>query len=317
MENQTTSLPAPSPTAYDDAFRTMLNDCSALIIPVVNLYFNENYTGNEKIIFSKNEHYLAHSDSTEDKRITDSSFIIVRADKTQKRYHIECEEQLNGSILVRIFEYDAQIALDDRTIDGAELTVSFPHSAVMALRYAEKSPDTMKINVVTPGGQTSYTVPIIKVQQYSLDELFDKKLLFFLPFYIFSHEKELPECDVDEAKLEQLKATYRNIRSRLDDLQQAGEIDDFVKNAICSMSNHVMALIAQKYENVRKGVEPIMGGKIIEYEAKTILNKGRDEGKVEIVLEMLKEKQPLDFISRVSKYSKEKIAEIGRLHGVL
>jgi hypothetical protein len=38
---------------------------------------------------------------------------------------------------------------------------------------------------------------------------------------------------------------------------------------------------------------------------------------MEIVLEMLKEKQPLDLISRVSKYSKEKIAEIGRLHGVL
>ena len=112
MENQTTSLPAPSPTAYDDAFRTMLNDCSALIIPVVNLYFNENYTGNEEITFSKNEHYLAHSDSTEDKLVTDSSFIITRADKTKKRYHIECEEQLNSSILVRIFEYDAQIALD-------------------------------------------------------------------------------------------------------------------------------------------------------------------------------------------------------------
>jgi predicted transposase YdaD len=45
--------------------------------------------------------------------------------------------------------------------------------------------------------------------------------------------------------------------------------------------------------------------------------EGRAEGKAEIVLEMLKENQPLDFISRVSKYSKEKIAEIGRLHGVL
>ena len=31
----------------------------------------------------------------------------------------------------------------------------------------------------------------IKVQQYSLDELFEKKLLFFLPFFIFNHEKEL------------------------------------------------------------------------------------------------------------------------------
>ena len=247
MENQKISLPPPSPTAYDDAFRTMLNDCSALIIPVVNLYFNENYTGNEKITFSKNEHYLAHNDSTEDKRVTDSSFVITRADKTKKRYHIECEEQLNGSILVRIFEYDAQIALDDRTIDGAELTVSFPHSAVMALRYAEKSPDTMKINVVTPGGQTSYTVPIIKVQQYTLGELFEKRLLFFLPFYIFSHEKELAECDTDEEKLEQLKDVYKGIRMRLDELQRAGEIDGFMKKAIYTMNfSHSSLSVASK-----------------------------------------------------------------------
>ena len=207
----------------------MLNDCTGLIIPVVNLYFNETYTGNEKITFGKNEHYLAHSDNTEDKRVTDSSFIITRADKTSKKYHIECEEQLDGSILVRMFEYDAQIALDDHTIDGAGLTASFPHSGVLALRYAKSAKDTMKITVVTPGGQVSYTVPIIKVQQYSLNELFEKKLLFFLPFYIFSHEKELPECESDETKLEQLKDIYRGIRTRLDELQKAGEIDAFKK----------------------------------------------------------------------------------------
>jgi hypothetical protein len=332
MENQKISLPPPSPTAYDDAFRTMLNDCSALIIPVVNLYFNENYTGNEEIIFSKNEHYLAHSDSTEDKRVTDSSFVITRADKTKKRYHIECEEQLNGAILVRIFEYDAQIALDDRTIDEAELTVSFPHSAVMALRYAEKSPGTMKINVVTPGGQTSYTVPIIKVQQYSLEELFEQKLLFFLPFYIFSHEKELPECDSDETKLEQLKDVYKGIRTRLDDLQQAGEIDGFMKKAIYAMINHVMALIAQKYENVRKGVEPIMGGKIIEYEAKDILNKGiekglekgRDEERQKAVTEteerakdMIRDRMDLSLVEKYTHLSLPRIKELAHGLGML
>jgi len=177
-----------------------------------------------------------------------------------------------------MFEYDAQIALDDHTIYGAGLTVSFPHSGVLALRYAKSAKDTMKITVVTPGGQVSYTVPIIKVQQYSLNELFEKKLLFFLPFYIFSHEKELPECESDETKLEQLKDIYRGIRSRLDELQKTGEIDVFKKNSICSVSNHVMALIAQKYQKVRGGVEPIMGGKIIEYEAKTILNKGIEQG---------------------------------------
>ena len=47
------------------------------------------------------------------------------------------------------------------------------------------------------------------------------------------------------------------------------------------------------------------------------IEQGIDKGKTEIILEMLKEKQPLDFIARVSKYSKEKIAEIGRLNGIL
>ena len=34
-----------SKTAYDDAFRTFLNDCSELIIPVVNEVFGEHYSG--------------------------------------------------------------------------------------------------------------------------------------------------------------------------------------------------------------------------------------------------------------------------------
>ena len=333
MENQKISLPPPSPTAYDDAFRTMLNDCRELIIPLVNLYFNETYTGNEEITFSKNEHYLTHSDSTEDKRVTDSNFIITRADNTSKRYHIECEEQLDGSILVRMFEYDAQIALDDHTIEGAELTVSFPHSAVLALRCANRASDTMKITVVTPGGQVSYTVPIIKIQKYSLDELFEKKLLFFLPFYIFNHEKELPECDADEAKLERLKDIYKRIRTKLDELQKSGEIDVFKKNSICAMSNHVMALIAQKYQNVRKGVEPIMGGKIIEYEAKTIRNtalkegieKGIEKGRLESAISTLnryiRRKLPIDAqvladIAEDNKLTVDKVRTIAKDNGI-
>ena len=31
----------PSTTAYDDSFRTLLNDCRELIIPVVNEVFGE------------------------------------------------------------------------------------------------------------------------------------------------------------------------------------------------------------------------------------------------------------------------------------
>ena len=55
----------------------------------------------------------------------------------------------------------------------------------------------------------------------------------------------------------------------------------------------------------------------IEKGIKKGIKKGIEKGKSEMILEMLKEKQPIDFIARISKYSKEKIAEIGRLHGLL
>jgi len=46
------------------------------------------------------------------------------------------------------------------------------------------------------------------------------------------------------------------------------------------------------------------------------IDKGQEEGKSSMVLELLKAKQPLSLISQVSKYSVERIAEIGRLNGI-
>lgn len=39
--------------------------------------------------------------------------------------------------------------------------------------------------------------------------------------------------------------------------------------------------LSDKYQNVKKGVDAVMGGQVLEYEAKTILNKGKAEGKAE------------------------------------
>ncbi len=76
-------------TPYDDVFRTLLNDCSSLIIPLINEVFKENYTGREKIIFSPNEHFLNRQSGNEDECITDTSFRIQG--KETKKYHLECQ----------------------------------------------------------------------------------------------------------------------------------------------------------------------------------------------------------------------------------
>ena len=56
---------------YDGAFRTMLNDCRKLIIPIINEIFGETYTGEEEIRFFPNEHFIDQQNEADKERITD------------------------------------------------------------------------------------------------------------------------------------------------------------------------------------------------------------------------------------------------------
>lgn len=274
-----------SNTPYDDVFRTLLNDCSPLILPLINEVFGEHYTGREKIVFSPNEHFLNRQDGEEEERITDNSFKVLGA--IPKKYHWECQCSPDNSMLVRFFEYDTQIALDEGEIVENVLTVTFPHSAVLFLRHTLSTPNTMTIKINTPGGDISYDIQVMKVGMYSLDEIFDKNLLFLIPFYIFSHESRFKEYAEHEEKLSALKAEYEKIKNRLEELAKNGMIDEYTRCTITDMSNKVLEHIAKNYKSVREGVKSVMGGKILDYEAKDILNRGKQEGKQEGRLELL------------------------------
>ena len=299
---------------YDGAFRTILNDCRKLIIPVINEIFHEHYTGEEEIRFFPNEHFLDQQDVADKERITDTNFQIIGI--TAKKYHLECESSLpDGRITIRLFEYDAQIALDEGEVTEETLTVTFPNTAVMYLRAYKKTPDKMKYVIITPGGTVQYDVPIMKVQSYSLDEIFEKRLLMLIPFYIFSHEKSFSEYNNNEDKLEELKAEYQIILERLDDLEKQGIIGAFDKRTIIDLSSDVINEIARKYENVQKGIGAMMRGPLIQTEARTILNRGISQGisetKKETALRMLKMGKLT--VEEIAEYSALSVAEVEQL----
>ena len=85
---------------------------------------------------------------------------------------MECQSTADNSMLVRFFEYDTQIALDDGEIKENVLTVTLPHSAVLFLRHTTSTPDMMKIRMVTPGGTVEFDIRVMKSQQYTLEEIF-------------------------------------------------------------------------------------------------------------------------------------------------
>ena len=291
---------------YDGAFRTILNDCRKLVIPVINEIFHENYTGNEKIEFFPNEHFIDQQDEADKKRITDTNFRITGTET--KKYHLECESSYpDGKITIRLFEYDAQIALDEGDVTEETLTITFPNTAVLYLRTRKKTPDKMKYVIVTPGGTVQYDIPVMKVQSYSLDDIFKKRLLMLIPFYIFSHENSLQEYNDNSQKLANLKSEYKKILEKLDNLEKQRIIGAFDKRTIIELSNDVVKEIAQKYKNVQKGIGDIMGGALIETEARKLKN----EAAKETALRMIKDGElPND---KIAKYSGLTVAEVENL----
>ncbi|HIY64039.1 MAG TPA: hypothetical protein H9730_11390 [Candidatus Mediterraneibacter stercoripullorum] len=264
-------------TPYDDVFRTLLNDCTDLIIPVINDTFGKNYVmGKDKPILEENEMFLTGKSGDQERTITDSH-IMIRGE----HFHIECQSVPDGSMVVRMFEYDIQIGMLHAEVDQETYTVEFPNSAVLYLRSVSKTPDRLRITLKVPGSSCAYDVPIIKAKQYSIDEIFRKELYFLIPFHIFCYEASFKQCEEDSTKLAQLAGIFTDIRKRLEVLTEKGVIDEYYQKTILTMSEKVINNIAAKYQKTAERIGDIMGGKILEYEAKTILNQGRKEGREE------------------------------------
>ena len=309
-------------TPYDDVFRTLLTDCTELMIPVVNEIFHTKYTGKETICLLQNEHFIRMPDGSEQERITDSSFEIISeetapiAQGQKKRYHIECQSTEDGSMIVRMFEYDTQLALENREFISNILTVQFPDSAIVSLRHTKNTPEEMIVKVLTPGGRVSYTVPVLKVKRYTIHELFAKKLFFLIPFHIFAYEKNFKELEENKKKLKQLEAEYASIRERLEIACQMGDLNRYAKAAILDMSRKVIEHIAVKYKNVAKGVSRTMGGKVLNYEAKDILNRGRREGeeytKIQIATKLLNMGNDIKSVAEIAELPQETVEKLAQ-----
>ena len=63
--------------------------------------------------------------------------------------------------------------------------------------------------------------------------------------------------------------------------EKDGAISYFSYLAIRDMTNKVAGNLAGKYDKVKKGLGDLMGGQVLDFEAKRIRDEGRREGKLE------------------------------------
>lgn len=260
-------------TPFDDVFRTLLEKCSKLIIPVINEVFGTDYSMEEDVTLLSDVHFVLDEDGEDRKRITDSCIQIRR-----KMYHIECESNPDSSIAIRMIEYDFHIALSQAECGTYEYVLTFPESAVLMLRHTKSTPDRLNIKIVLPDkSEAMYSIPTVKVQNYTKEELFDRDLLFFIPYYILKFEKELDEINKEEEKLQWLRSEYGDIYERLCKLDLHKKVGPNYLYDLIKLTTKLTEYVARDAENVKKEVI-IMGGQVIDTGSDAILEKGISMG---------------------------------------
>ena len=281
---------------YDTTFRTLVYKCSSLVLPLLNETFSEHYTGDEQIVFDQNEQMIEVpeeaikkeseekskcSDAKSDKykeRITDTNFTVFAGNN--KNYHLECESKpYSTNMLIRLYEYDTQLALRNSTTEGNTIRVKYPNTAVLYLRNISTIPDEMKMIIeVSEGTEAVRNVNVIKMKNYTAEEIIQKKLFILIPFYLFNYEKQFQECNHDPEKLEVILKDLRYLEKELNNLVNQGDLDAYHQDVIDKCTKLVSDQLAKNYDNVRKGVEDIMVGPIFDFPSTRMYEEGQKKG---------------------------------------
>ena len=293
-------------TIFDDVFRTIAQKMPYLLIPLINEVFQTNYSEDIHFQQLRNEHYEKLG-----KIITDS--ILQIEDHT---YHLECQSSLDGRMVIRMFEYDFSIALELAQKNNETFEIEFPQSCVLYIRnHRERSlPDYHEAIVrFADGQQILYRVPILRAQNYTVDSIFEKRLLILLPYHILRYESFLKNSGTNSKKLEQLLTDYQKISDALekctDDKKSTLYID-----MIALIEEIADYIIPKDNEKVRERLGDIMGGKILKLESERLRElgeaKGRAEGRIQGQAEGRKTER-IEAIQNMIKYdvSKEKILQ--------
>jgi uncharacterized protein YaaQ len=242
---------------YDNIFKTLSEKNPKLLIPVINAIFSTKYDTTENLDLLSGEHHLLTNADLQDvtEIITDSCIRIKN-----KLYHIECQSNPDGSMIIRMVEYDFYIALENAKPIEDLYEMEFPQSAVLYLRHNSNTPDSMKMRIKFPNGENvMYEVPVIKTQEFSVDDILNKQLFFFVPYYILKYEKIIDTVDKD-----QLIKEYQKLYGGMKKANEEGFLNDYDMTNIIEFTNDLLDEILENEEDVRKEVTSIMGGVVLE-----------------------------------------------------
>ena len=197
MENEERNGPYGS--IFDEAFRKMMEKMPRLVVSLVNEMFGTEYPDDAEVIQLRNEHHEINGTL-----VTDALIGIGG-----RLFHIECQSARDGTISIRMIEYDFAVAFEraKKETDG-RYHVRLPESCVLYVRNHRSVPQRHEIVVDMPDGRSfMYVTKAMLAQDYGVEDMFKKRLHILLPFHILRYESFLKGSRDDARKLKNSTCT--------------------------------------------------------------------------------------------------------------
>lgn len=266
---------------YDAVFRNIAERMGRLIILLVNNLFGTDFKGDEELIYKPAEGTKPGTKGAQRQIRADSHFTIVDKDGKRHTFHIECQVRKDGTIILRIAEYDLMLAFQNAVKhDDETYTVDFilPRSAIILLRSTRGKADTWMYRFID-GDEVvlERRIEVLSVADTPLDDMFEKKLYALLPFYLFTHGDDLKRIAESDDERQQLVEQSRRIHEYIINEESLSAEE---KIRLLQLTLQVIPALIRD-EELRKEITDAMYPQTIELEIDKYGDACRAEGRVE------------------------------------
>lgn len=271
---------------YDNVFKTMKSKHKRLFIPVINDVFGKEYPLDAEITVLPSEGYLTENETADgSKEIEEqiSDFLLRIGNET---YLLECQSYNDDSMAIRIAEYAFITARQSAIWDIGHAIIPMPAFSIIYIKRTDKTPPKTSVTFMFPDGQTvDYESDNIILEQFTKENIVEKKLFPYIPFYVARYEKDISL----EKEINHVVGDLTYFRNELLRLREENELSDAEMIDLMGFVNTIITHITNGNKNEERLVN-VMGGTIIETESEKWvrqgMQKGMQQGQVKMLIEL-------------------------------
>ncbi len=232
---------------YDKAFKRILTLSEKTVINLINGLFDTDYPTNSKITYNWTEH-----EDKDLKRTLADSILTING---RESYHIEAQMTEDEEIVFRFIEYGFGHAYKNRTfVSGGERMV-FPRPCILYLDEGKKDevPDEYTLTLLfEEQGEFTYKVPLVKLQNISVEELNEKKLIALLPFQLLKLRKKIENLRTKENMEELQRFVVDDIMESIRRNEDVGNISHNDALDLIDLTTKLYMKIYSKYKELEE-----------------------------------------------------------------